>query len=824
MLFAEVAVNTAIPVRQTFTYRIPDSLPVEVGSAVYVPFGQRTLQGIVLEVTDTPAFPDTRDIQALIEPRLLLPHYGALSLWMSEYYLAPLFDCLSLLLPPGFKRKPLTVLRPLVTLDELPGLSLTARQQEALSYIIARRQVEADELAGLLGRRGVTAAVEALVRRGLIERSYELARPRVRPKVVSHLRLLVSPADGLAAAQALRAEGSGRAHRRAAVLEALAAESPLPLSYLRAQTRLTTAQMQDLTGRSLVALEEIAVLRDPLASRVYARRPPPVLTPSQNEAYERIAQALVEDVPGRRPLAFLLHGVTGSGKTEVYLRALETAVALGRRAIVLVPEISLTPQTVRRFAECFPDQVAVMHSGLSLGEHFDMWHEVRRGKNAVVIGPRGAIFAPQPDLGLVVIDEEHEWTYKQQDQSPRYHARRVAEKLCQLTGAVLVLGSATPDVESYQRAGSGSLHLLELPQRVQAVATGEDGQPAVVPAPLPKVDVVDLRAELRAGNRSIFSRPLAAALGSALAAEGQVILFLNRRGTAAFLQCRDCGEVPACSSCAVSFTYHAVEGRLVCHHCHRQRRLPSRCRQCGSPRIRMLGIGTEKVEYEVRRAFPGVRTLRWDRDVTRGRGAHERILARFLAHEADVLIGTQMVAKGLDIPLVTLVGVISADVSLHLPDFRSGERTFQLLAQVAGRAGRGPRGGRVIIQTYTPDHYAIRAAVGHDYGGFYDQEVEFRRRLRYPPFGRLACLVFAHAAATYAKEEAFRMVRLLLAERDRRGIPNLDVLGPAPAFIAKLRGRYRWQILLRADDPAELLRGVSFPSGWSVDIDPASLL
>jgi primosomal protein N' (replication factor Y) len=313
-------------------------------------------------------------------------------------------------------------------------------------------------------------------------------------------------------------------------------------------------------------------------------------------------------------------------------------------------------------------------------------------------------------------------------------------------------------------------------------------------------------------------------VAEALDAGEQVILFLNRRGAASFVQCRDCGHVPACSSCAVSLTYHAAEERLVCHHCHRGRRLPERCPRCGSARIRFLGIGTQKVEEEAGRAFPGARLLRWDRDVTRQRGSHERILARFLAHEADILIGTQMVAKGLDIPAVTLVGVISADVGLNLPDFRSGERSFQLLEQVAGRAGRGPRGVRVIIQTYTPNHYAIEAASRHDYEAFYEHEVSLRRRLGYPPFGRLARLVFAHTNAAQAQEQALRMAAVLRRERDVRGIPNLDVLGPAPALVPRVRGRYRWQITLRGSDPAELLGVLSFPQGWTVDIDPVSLL
>jgi primosomal protein N' (replication factor Y) len=549
----------------------------------------------------------------------------------------------------------------------------------------------------------------------------------------------------------------------------------------------------------------------------------------------------------------LLHGVTGSGKTEVYLKALEKTVALGRRGIVLVPEIALTPQTVRRFAERFPGQVAVLHSGLSEGQLFDQWHGIRQGRYAVVVGSRSALFAPQPDLGLIVIDEEHEWTYKQ-EQVPRYHTREAARRLAELTGAVLLLGSATPDVCTYQQALWGSYRLLTLRQRVRPLVAADGTVTLFTSAALPPVEVVDLREELMAGNRSIFSRSLAQEVRSVLSAGEQAILFLNRRGAASFAQCRDCGYVPHCSSCAVALTYHRQQDRLLCHQCNRGRRMPATCPQCRSRRLRLVGIGVERVEEEAAQAFPGARLLRWDRDVTRGRGAHERILARFLAREADILIGTQMVAKGLDLPAVTLVGVVSADVSLHLPDFRAGERTFQLLTQVAGRAGRaqtGPGGpppggtrpadgagngdrpsgeqgglpelGRVVIQTYTPQHYAIGAAAQHDYESFFAQEIELRRRLGYPPFSRLARLVYSHTNSAYAYQEAARLVRVLCQERDARGLPDLEVMGPSPAYIARLRGRYRWQVLVRGRHPAELLAGVALPQNWVLDIDPMTV-
>jgi primosomal protein N' (replication factor Y) len=722
------------------------------------------------------------------------------------------------MLPPGFKRRPLVMLRPLASLDEIPQLKLTELQAAVLKRAIELGETDTDELRRALKLKGAPSAITALIKRGFLQRSYRLARPQVAPKVLRQLRLTATEPEARARVAEMRQDGSSRALKRALVLETLADEGALPLP--RARTLgLTPVFQRDLETDRFVAVEDVTVVRDPLAGRFYPYREPPQLTEHQDDAYERIAQALKPDPLRRGHTTFLLHGVTGSGKTEVYLAALDRAVELGKRAIVLVPEISLTPQTVRRFAERFPGQVAVMHSRLSLGEHFDMWHEIRDGRYAVVIGPRSALFAPQPDLALVIIDEEHEWTYKQQEGSPRYHARRAAEELCRLTGATLVLGSATPDVESRWRADDGAYRLLELPERLLPAGDG-----SVAAGPLPEVEVVDLREELRAGNRSIFSRPLSAAMRRALDAGEQVILFLNRRGSASFVQCRDCGYVPECRSCAVALTYHETELALICHYCHRKQMALGECPVCKSDRIRPVGLGTQRVEEEVRRAFPAARTLRWDRDVTRGRDSHEAILARFLAHEADVLVGTQMIAKGLDMPLVTLVGVVTADTALHLPDFRAGERTFQLLEQVAGRAGRGARGGRVVIQTYTPEHHAIQSVRAHDYAAMYEREIAFRRSLGYPPFGRLVRLTYAHTGAAYSQEQAAAMARRLTSERDRRGLPNLDILGPSPAFVPRLRGRWRWNIVLRGSDPLALLREEPLPRRWTLDVDPASLL
>ncbi|MBM3946468.1 MAG: primosomal protein N', partial [SAR202 cluster bacterium] len=447
----------------------------------------------------------------------------------------------------------------------------------------------------------------------------------------------------------------------------------------------------------------------------------------------------------------------------------------------------------------------------------DEWRSIREGRFDVVIGSRRAVLAPQPDLGLIVLDEEQEWTYKQEEQAPRYHAREVALELTRRSGAVLILGSATPDVATMFHALRGDYRLLELPGRV---TTGPEGA-GWMERPLAQVDVVDLREELREGNRSIFSRSLTDALTKALAAGEQAILFVNRRGAGSAVQCRSCGHTMKCHRCSVAFTYHA-SGVLLCHHCGRRRSSPTRCPACGRPTIRALGIGTERVAEEAARAFPGARVLRWDRDAVAAQGGHEVILGAFLRGEADILVGTQMLAKGLDLPRVTVVGVISADIGLHIPDIRAGERAFQVLCQVAGRAGRGFAPGRVIVQTYEPDHYAVRAAAAQDYRQFYLEEIGYRRALAYPPFTRMARLVHADASPTTASQEAERLAQRLRDEIRRRGLVGIRLVGPAPAPLARLRGRYRWQVEVIGRDPVELLGTVPLPPRWTVDVDPVS--
>jgi primosomal protein N' (replication factor Y) len=503
---------------------------------------------------------------------------------------------------------------------------------------------------------------------------------------------------------------------------------------------------------------------------------------------------------------FLLHGVTGSGKTEVYLRLTAEALARGLGAIVLVPEIALTAQVVARFVARFGERVALLHSALSAGERYDEWRRVLDGTADVVVGSRSALFAPIENVGLVVVDEEQEPSYKQAS-APRYHAVDTALALGRLTGAAVVLGSATPRVVTYAAATTGDLALLELPGRV-------------LDLPLPKTRVVDLRLELKANNRSTLSSALRTALQRTVAKGEQAILYLNRRGFATVVLCRDCGYVVLCPACEIPFALHA-DGRLVCHRCGREEpRAPATCPRCGSARIRHLGVGTQRVEEDVRAAVPNARIVRLDRDAVKAKGAHAAMYERMRSGQAQVIVGTQMVAKGFDLPGVSLVGVVNADTQLSLPDFTAAERTFELLAQVLGRSGRGTVGGEGILQTYLPDHYAITAAAAHDYATFAEHELRARRRFGYPPYGRLVLLQTSAAREATVERRATELAaRLRAAAED-----DADVLGPAPAFAAKRAGSYRAQLVLRGDRPTAVLDRVDPGPDWTVDVDPVTLL
>jgi len=598
-----------------------------------------------------------------------------------------------------------------------------------------------------------------------------------------------------------------RATVQRAVLDALA-EGPLTTTELAAEVPGAAAAVKALESAGAVTVTERKRYRRPSGGTGTAARHRH--SEEQAAAVREIARSLAGGGG-----TILLEGVTGSGKTEVYLAAIEALLPTGRSAIVLVPEISLTPQTVGRFRSRLGDDVAVIHSRLSAGERFDQWQLALEGRVRVVVGARSALFAPLADVGLVVIDEEHEPSYKQ-GQAPRYHAREVAERLCKAQGATLVLGSATPSLEAVHRAGTGRYTRVALTHRVGG------GTP-------PAVTVVDMTSEFADGHRSIYSRALQDALGSVRDRGEKAVLFLNRRGFASFVLCRECGFVPECESCSVSLTYHEDAGSLVCHHCGASRPLPPTCPRCGSAYLRKFGAGTERAEAELATLLPGLPIVRMDADTTARKGGHEQALLRFESHRSAVLLGTQMIAKGLDYPDVTLVGVLNADTSMHIPDFRSGERTYQLLEQVAGRAGRGEKPGRVIIQTYWPDHPAIRAVVSREGALLYEQEAEERAALGFPPFGRIVNVVFSGTSAGDVRSAARDAAAAVLDV-----LPDgWELVGPSTAPIARLKGNWRWHFLVKAPVDAAVsgvvgaaLQGVATREGVTriVDVDPVGML
>lgn len=931
---------------RSFTYDIPKELQeaIRVGQLVWVPFGPRRLQGIVVELAETTDLDKTRPLEAIVYPEPLVTlQQIELAHWLSQKYLAPLSDCIWLFLPPGIEDKVETFIE--LAENPSPLESLTQTQRAVVERVRDAGSIKSTQFS--IAHKKI---VNTLLERGVLVKRTSVRPARAKPRRVDTVRLITTIETARAMIAAL--------DRRTAVLRALSeANTPLTHDELAARTRVTDATLQRLEregiiertpratryaltekyldevpalpmnqarvcvylrehGNSataqeleraleisaltlntlrehgwlqkiqepahiilrdakkipalsaaharllqlvellsqeknpmwvsalyaatdakrsdidkleqlgLVALDTTEIIRDPLAGKKFTPVPAPTRTSEQQAAWQEIARGMGDGERGTK--SFLLHGVTGSGKTEIYLAAIDKILAQNKQAIALVPEISLTPQTIARFGARFGERIGVIHSRLSEGERFDTWRRIRDGKIDVVIGARSALFAPLPRLALVVLDEEHDASYKNDvefQNSPAYHAREIALELARSHNVAVILGSATPDVETYSRAQRGEIKLLTLPQRVIAHET--DNAP-IRYQDLPPVEIVDLRTELKEGNRSVFSRALKDALDETLARGEQAILFLNRRGSASAYVCRDCGQAVKCARCANPFTLHTfgdqVAKELVCHHCGNRRAVPRKCPNCGSTRIRGLGLGTEKLEQDVRAEFPNARPMRWDYDVTQEKDAHELLWEKFLRGEANVLIGTQMIAKGFDLPRVTLVGVINADTGLYLPDFRASERTFQLLTQVAGRAGRSARGGKAIVQTFAPEHYAIQCAAQHDYAEFYKREIEFRRAAAYPPFRPLIRLLRSSENVQEARA-ASELFGTQLRERIRReGVLDVEVIGPAPAFFAKLRGRYRHHILLKGQGADDLLAAYPPPPHWRIDVEPLDLL
>ncbi len=826
MRYAHVALN--VPVNQLFTYHVPEALlgALRVGHLVKVSFGTSTQPAVVMALDEISAVPHTKPILDLLDTQPVLDDVQVqLAYWLSEATLASIGAAVWLWLPPAFTGRSVRVVN---LVDPLPDVALPdGLMADIVAYLRAQQDVREATLEKHFGA-GARQALNALKHKGFIRFSSVLTAPTVRPKTVRTARLIVPRRD----LPMLKLGAKARL-----IVEYLAQfDGPQDAPELASAVGATSADLLNLERKGIVLLGERVVYRDRLADQDFIAHEPPTLTPEQAEAWARIQQ-LMRAAEGR---VGLLHGVTGSGKTELYLRAIAETIQRGQQAIFLVPEIALTPQTIQRVAARFPNRVGVVHSSLSTGERYDTWQRARRGDLDVIVGTRSALFAPLRKLGLVILDEEHDGSYKQSPpiQPPYYHARDVAERLMRLRAGTLLLGSATPSLEVYHRAQEGQIAYLRLPNRImghrlrvesQAQRGGvttryiaQDDDRMMID--LPPVQVVDMREELKAGNTSMFSRALQTALTDVLERGEQAILFLNRRGQSTYVFCRDCGYIEMCPRCATPMTYHGHDEALRCHHCGFIQPALKVCPQCASQRIRYFGAGTQQVEAELKRLFPNVSALRWDADTAQNIDAHEAILASFAQQQAQVMIGTQMIAKGLDLPFVTLVGVVSADLGLALPDFRASERAFQLLTQVAGRAGRGVLGGQVILQTYQPHHASIRAASQHDYEAFYQEEIKHRRELGYPPFRRVLRLLVQHPNPQHAQRSAEQLAERLHNMIRVEDWPDASVIGPAPAFFTKIDNHYRWHVLLRAADPAALVRQLGPLPEVYIDVDVIDVL
>jgi primosomal protein N' (replication factor Y) (superfamily II helicase) len=828
-------------------YHIPPEMEgqLEPGHLVVVNLRGRPVHGVVTSLSDISPVSETKPVLRVVDPRhVVSPAMMEVARWIAEHYRCTLWQALHPMLPPGASRRAVTTvgLKTESKEEEESSPLLTAlgrRQQQVLSILkaapratmtVSRLKREYNGAPSALG-----TVVRDLERRGLVTSQTQLPGPRARVKDERTVRLALTPE----AVEEAIVEAGTRAPLQAAALSwllkqgaladarAVEVEAPVGgwvrLSDLYHHTGATSQTMAALAKKGLVEMGSRQVHPQPLpsASRANGKDEPPTLTAAQANAWHEIAGALQG---GGDAQSFLLHGVTGSGKTEIYLRAIGMALRLGKQAVVLVPEISLTPQAVHRFASRFPGRVALIHSQLGERQQLNEWTRIREGGADIVVGSRSAVFAPLPRLGLIVVDEEHEWAYKQ-DTQPRYHAREVAMKRAELTQSVVVLGSATPDVSTYWQAERGGHKLLTLPVRVGR-RRSRDGSERTVELPMPPMHIVDMRAELKAGNSSLFSRALQSALDTVLGKGEQAILFLNRRGSNSFVLCRECGFVPLCRRCDVPLVYHADVYGMLCHRCNAFSLSPRECSRCGSAHVRGMGSGTQRVVDEVNKLFPRARVMRWDRDTAARAGSHDVLMEGFARGDADILVGTQMIAKGLDLDRVTLVGVVNADTGLFMPDFRAPERTVQLLLQVAGRAGRRAETthSRAIVQTFNPDHYAIEAASRYDYSGFYKGEIRFRAEHGYPPYGNLARLVFTHPSHDRCERQSEALARYLRQMIEERGLRDVEVLGPAPCFVHKIRGKYRWQLLLRGENLDPLIRDFAPPDGWTLDVDPMSLL
>ncbi len=798
-----VDVSLPVPLDQPFTYSLPETLRhrVREGARVVVPFGARKLTGVILRCHDEPPQVKPREVLRLIDSEpVLSAELLSLGRWISNYYCAPLGEVLRGMLPLAseIRRGKIWTLTDSGR-DAARQLLLDSSPDDPVAQVL--RMLEKRPLSAAYLAKSLPLADKAI-------RSLERKRFIVAEQVQTERDPLRAPAERL------RIELTGvlpavKLNKPARELLAFLDLHPGSHNLKEVEAAVKNAS---IAGRSLARIGAVTLKPETAAISVPVRARH-MLNPAQQAAFDSIAAA----ISARTFQTFLLHGVTGSGKTEIYLNAIEAAQAGGRSALLMVPEIALTPAMAGQFFSRFGDRVAILHSAFTDVERTEQWRRIRSGGASVVVGTRSGVFAPVQNLGLIVVDEEHDGSYKQEE-TPRYNGRDVAVVRAQAAGACVVLGSATPSLESRYNAERGKYTLLELPGRIEA-------------RPMPAVELIDMRQEfLETRKQNTFSRKLIEALGQRLEKGEQTIVLLNRRGFSSFVACRACGERVQCMNCSLTLTYHKRDRRLLCHYCSYAEKVPTLCPKCQSDHIYFLGVGSERVEEELHREFPTARIARLDRDTATGKRQYETILEGFREGNFDILAGTQMIAKGHDIPNVTLVGVVSADVGLGMPDFRAGERTFQLLTQVAGRAGRGSVPGVVLVQTINPDHYAIQFAAAQDYGAFYEKEIHFRRMMRYPPFSAMANVLVRDAKQESAMRMSSELGMLMTPAPE-----NLKIVGPAEAPVPRLKAEFRYQFLIKAASRKALnellrqIRAFAVDRKWSatalvIDVDPLSLM
>lgn len=816
-LYVRVAVS--LHVSQTFTYRLPETTRelAQVGSRVLVPLGRSAATGFIVELlsdlsshrtlTDT----DIRSVEKVLDPTpLITPEVLEITRWVSQYYGSPWGEVLKAALPPGINpnSEQLFTLTPkgIARIDELENEDTA--EAKILRAIANVGKLNAEAIIALVGKREAYRTTQELRTQKLIAIQLRSSTAGARPRTQRIVRLgRISVAEEIAPRKMTEAQ--------LRILDALPNQESMPLPELLRAAGVSISAVNTLHKHGRLEIAEENVRRDPLGRVTLPGAQEYTLTAAQNEVLSQIEPQLRSGTYA----AFLLHGVTGSGKTEVYMRAMRICLELGRAAMMLVPEIALTPVFSRRLRSHFGDQVAIFHSSLSKGERFDEWMRVKTGAARIVIGTRSGVFAPIANLGLVIVDEEHESTYRQQD-SPRYNGRDTAIVRAQKENAVVILGSATPSLESFHNSQTGKYRYLQLASRI-----GE--------RPMASARIVDMRDVFaRHQKPQVFSEELLEAIEATHEKGEQSIIMLNRRGYSSFVLCRSCGETIQCPNCDVTLTYHRSERVIVCHYCNHREPAPEKCPACSGKYIYYVGEGTEQIEAMLKKLFPTLRIARIDRDTATRRGAFEKSLFDFSAGKIDMLVGTQMLAKGHDFPNVTLVGVVSVDAGLALPDFRAAERTFQLITQVAGRAGRGERPGRVLIQTYHPNHYALRHACAQDYSGFYREEIRHRQNHGYPPFVSLASLLLHGTALGKVRADALELRKELDVANQER---NCRILGPAPAPLARLKGEHRIQLLVKSRSRMQLRKVVDTAldavvgrgqnlRGINLEIDPVSIM